>query len=82
VGADAPEAYLRIRDETGRLIHEIRGPAREGMNAVEWDLGLEPEPGAPTRRRGVRRIEPGAYTVVVTAGGAVAEGTLVVREEE
>ena len=78
LGTEAREAHLRIRDETGRLVHELTGSGDPGMNAVEWDLSLEGE-GQTGGRRGPSRVEPGVYTVVVTAGGAVAEGELVVE---
>ena len=82
-------ATITIRDVDGDLVRELRGPAREGLHRVQWDLRHGPleqgnaggRGGGRGRGRGGGRVplaQPGAYQVTVKVGDNEAVTTLMV----
>ncbi|HVS13780.1 MAG TPA: glycosyl hydrolase [Thermoanaerobaculia bacterium] len=39
---DAPRIVLTVRDERGRVVRRVPGPAKRGLHRVVWDLRLAP----------------------------------------
>lgn len=74
-----PEVSIQILDESGTVIRELSGPDRPGFNRVAWDLRKVEEPeedegGEEGQEEEERReqfvdVEPGTYTVRLTARG-------------
>ncbi len=86
------KAKITVLDKDGKVIREMDGPGLAGMNRVNWDLRYNP-PAQPTPEQleaiqagygfGPRgpRVDPGEYTVKVSASGKDATKTLVVEED-
>ena len=92
-----PEEKVRISisDSQGKLIREMAGSSRAGLNRVNWDLRY-PRPVEPPQEQtyfvvppGWRPVSypegplvlPGAYTVTVSVGGHQASTMLEVKED-
>ena len=79
LGEGAREVTITIRDVDGEVVKELTGSGDRGFNTVNWELSRDGEAqGAQGPRGRMSRVASGSYTVVVTAGGASAEGTVVV----
>ena len=60
-GDRSARATITIRDSDGRLVRELRGPAREGLHRVQWDLRHGPlEQPSDSGRDGGDRGQPAA----------------------
>ncbi|MFN3648252.1 MAG: VPS10 domain-containing protein [Armatimonadota bacterium] len=86
----ATPVRVTVKDAAGRVVRELPGSGAAGVNRVLWDLrGTAPaRPGrsaaAGTARQGGGRgvwVDPGTYTVTVTAGDQSASGPVVVEED-
>jgi photosystem II stability/assembly factor-like uncharacterized protein len=97
LSAAAPSAQLTIADSAGHVVRRLEGSGAAGVvHRVVWDLrhtlpppmGPEPEynvralprPPHPTEAQGPF-VSPGRYAVTLTAGGAVAHGTVLVQPD-
>ena len=85
-GGAAGTAALEITSADGQR-RQISFPAKPGITRVVWDGRFDSAGGAaPQGRRGGRgggagRPAPGTYSLKLTAGAAVATGTLTVRAD-
>jgi hypothetical protein len=75
---------ITIADSAGKVVREIPGAGRKGLNRVAWDL-REPLSFTPADSDdgwfGMPRgpaVPPGTYTVTVAAAGRTARGTVQV----
>jgi hypothetical protein len=83
-----PEVTIQILDSQGEVIRELAGPDRQGFNRIAWDLRMPaPSPtdsaGASAGEEQRRRpewvdVEPGEYTVKLTARGLEMVQTVTV----
>ncbi|HSG48780.1 MAG TPA: hypothetical protein VLA43_13250, partial [Longimicrobiales bacterium] len=91
IASGSGDAVLRVVNEAGRTVREMRVPGSAGVHRVNWDLrwGMPGEAdrwerfqhdmlSRPVDARGPW-VSPGSYTVTVEAGGRSASGTLVVQ---
>jgi hypothetical protein len=77
---------IQIFDGEGTVIRELSGPDRPGFNRIAWDLQMveEEEEGdeeaqeEEERRERLVDVEPGAYTIRLTARGQAMTQTLTV----
>ena len=81
-GADPNRATITIRDADGRLVRELRGPAREGIHRVQWNLRYGPWPaeGSEDADGGGQEplARPGTYQVTVAIGDHQETTTVVI----
>ncbi len=71
--ADAPaEASITVSDRAGRVVREIRGPAKRGLNRVLVPLGGSGRGAAP-----VVPLAPGEYVVTLRVGREFTKRTTV-----
>ncbi len=70
------EVSIGVRDESGEQVATLAAPGSTGLHAVEWPLGRRGAGGGSSRRS---RVEPGAYTAVVTVDGIEHEVPVSVR---
>jgi len=85
--SDTAKAKIEILDSGNRVIRELSGPAKPGVNRVTWDLRekgfrmiLPPDVPAEFLPTGPE-VLPGRYTVRVRANGATGEAPLEVRAD-
>ncbi len=83
---------ISVSDKDGKLIRELDGPAKAGVNRANWDLRANP-PAEPTPEQleaiaagysfGPRGpyVEPGEYTVKIKAGDKEATQKVTVEED-
>ncbi len=75
----AGPARVTIKNAKGSVVRTLDGTGDAGFNKVVWDLTPTPDPDAPEDGRGrfgrTRRVDPGSYTVEVTAEGSTATAT-------
>ncbi len=83
---------ISILDKDGKVVRELDGKKEAGINRVNWDLRYT-APAEPTeeQRRAMEQgfgfgprgpmVEPGEYTVKVSAGGNEVSKTLRVDED-
>ena len=70
-----PEVSIEVLDETGIVVRELTGPDRRGFNRVAWDLRTPADStGTPAgeeddRRPRLEEVDPGRYTIRLTARG-------------
>ena len=79
----AGEVRLDITSPSGQT-RSLSVPAKPGITRYAWDGRMTaPASGGGRGGRGgaVPRLAPGTYTLKLTAGGAVATGTLAVRAD-
>ncbi len=79
----AGEVRLDITSPSGQT-RSLSVPAKPGITRYAWDGRMTaPSSGGGRGGRGgaVPRLAPGTYTLKLTAGGAVATGTLAVRAD-
>jgi photosystem II stability/assembly factor-like uncharacterized protein len=72
---------LEILDSAGQVVATLNPPKRRGVNRVTWSMQVPPPrvPRAATLAFGASqgpRVLPGVYTVRLTKGSEVIEGTL------
>lgn len=71
------------KDGAGKTIRTLTGPGTVGFHVLTWDLERsEPRPremGGPMNPAELRRVLPGTFRVVMKAGSASGEATLLVR---
>jgi hypothetical protein len=68
---DLPEeaVSVKVADENGAVVRTLASPGRPGLNRVVWDLQADPKHRFnDPRKGGPVFVEPGSYTVTVTAG--------------
>ena len=75
-----------INDAAGNVVRRLLGSGDAGLNSVVWNLDREGVSGVGGGRggrggrgAGAPRVPPGNYTVVITAGGNTATGTIGVQ---
>jgi photosystem II stability/assembly factor-like uncharacterized protein len=82
------EVKLTITDQSGAVVRDLKGSKEAGLNRIVWDLRLNPpsQPqegdsssffGAP---RGPR-VQPGVYSVKLSAGDKTTSGSVTVQED-
>jgi photosystem II stability/assembly factor-like uncharacterized protein len=86
------QAKITILDKDGKVVREMDGPGRAGLNRINWDLRYN-APAQPTPQQleaiqagygfGPRgpRVDPGEYTIKVSASGKEATKTVAVEED-
>jgi len=84
------EVKLTITDQSGAVLRDLKGPKEAGLNRIVWDLRLNP-PALPQEGQGGGggffgaprgpRVQPGVYTVKVSAGDKTASGNVTVQED-
>jgi photosystem II stability/assembly factor-like uncharacterized protein len=67
LGRDATSVSLEIRDATGAVIATLAANANRGLHVAEWPLLRTGAGGPGAFGRG--RVDPGAYTAVLTVDG-------------
>lgn len=78
---DLPEkdVAISIENAAGQTIRKLSGPSRPGLNRTAWDLQADREfRFNDSRRNGPVFVEPGTYTVKLSAGELKAEATVEV----
>ena len=86
------KVMITVSDGSGNTVREFEGPKEAGINRVAWDLRSNPPVEMPQDQRagqasgfgrGLRgtMVEPGTYTVKVTAGGSQASKPVLVEED-
>lgn len=85
---DKDKVEVVVKDAAGAVVRKLEGPKALGLNRVAWDLRTEapvtPEPGAGGGFGGPPRgplVDPGKYTVDITAGAAKASVSVAVEED-
>jgi photosystem II stability/assembly factor-like uncharacterized protein len=84
------EVKITIKDASGSVVRELKGPKEAGLDRANWDLRFEPplrpEPGeggeggffGPPRGP---LVPPGTYTATVAVGATSANQTITVQED-
>jgi photosystem II stability/assembly factor-like uncharacterized protein len=65
---------LRILDEKDHLVRTLSGTGEAGLNAAEWDLGIDVDPQTVSLPQGARMAAPGTYRVEIQAGSIKLTG--------
>jgi photosystem II stability/assembly factor-like uncharacterized protein len=82
--AEAPDVAIQILDGDGKVIRELTGPDSPGFNRIAWDLQMTPDSTEAPPPQGSRRrpqlvdVDPGEYTVKLTARGVELVQTVMV----
>jgi photosystem II stability/assembly factor-like uncharacterized protein len=81
--SEPPEVSVQILDSGGTVIRELSGPDRQGFNRIAWDLRGGADTASSAGEEGRRRatmtdVEPGQYTVKLTARGREMVQTVTV----
>jgi photosystem II stability/assembly factor-like uncharacterized protein len=81
--SDTTEVSVQILDPSGTVIRELVGPDRQGFNRIAWDLRTPADSTASggeeeERRQEMIDVEPGPYTVRLTARGKEMDRTVTV----
>lgn len=87
--SDSTGVRVQILDGNGTLLRELTGPDRPGFNRIAWDLrraadsvASEGERGSEGGRQEMTDVEPGSYTVRLSArGGEMAQTVRVVPDK-
>jgi photosystem II stability/assembly factor-like uncharacterized protein len=86
------KAKISVYDKSGKLVREMDGPGKAGVNRTNWDLRWNP-PAVPTPEQleaaaagfdfGPRGplVEPGKYTIKIKAGSEEATQEVVVEDD-
>jgi photosystem II stability/assembly factor-like uncharacterized protein len=86
------KAKISIYDKDGKLVRELDGPGKAGVNRTNWDLRWN-SPAVPTPEQveaaaagfdfGPRGplVEPGEYTIKIKAGSKEATQKVVVEDD-
>lgn len=89
------QVRIQIADEKGKVVRNLRGPSNAGVNRLVWDTRMElPGMPAPSAEAGAGRgmgmmgmggggprVDPGTYTVKVSAAGKDVTGTVKVEDD-
>jgi hypothetical protein len=79
-----PEVAVQILDPTGKVIRELTGPDRQGVNRIAWDLRMTADSteasagGEEDRSPPLVDVDPGQYTVKLKARGREMVQTVTV----
>jgi photosystem II stability/assembly factor-like uncharacterized protein len=65
---------IRILGEKDKLVKTFSAPGGTGLNAAEWDLGIEADPQTGSLPQAVRMAAPGTYRVEIQAGPLLLTG--------
>ena len=83
--ADGVKVTISVEAENGTKIREFEGPGNAGLNRAAWDLRMAPPAAASATgfRRAMRgpMVEPGAYTIKVSAGPYQKSKPVTVEED-
>jgi photosystem II stability/assembly factor-like uncharacterized protein len=86
------KAKISVYDQDGKLVRELDGPGKAGVNRTNWDLRWN-SPAAPTPEQleaaaagfdfGPRGplVEPGKYTIKIKAGSKEGTQEVVVEDD-
>lgn len=86
------KAKISVYDKDGKLVREMDGPGKAGVNRTNWDLRWN-SPAVPTPEQleaaaagfdfGPRGplVEPGKYTIKIKAGGKEATQEVLVEDD-
>ena len=85
--SEPTEVSIQILDPSGEVIRELTGPDRQGFNRIAWDLRVAPDSAASAGDQGGRRqpmvdVEPGQYTVKLTAHGKEMVQTVTIVSDK
>jgi len=69
------EVKLKVYDQQGNLLKEIKAGGQAGFHRLSWDMRKEAGPRSQTAR-----VEPGEYRVVLEYGDQKLERTAVVKK--
>lgn len=85
------DVKITITDKSGTVIRDLKGPKEAGLSRVVWDLRLNP---AVTPQEGQGeggggffggprgpRVQPGTYSIKITAGDKTANTNVTVQED-
>jgi hypothetical protein len=82
---------VTILSKSGKVIRELKGPKEAGIQTIAWDLRYEPPYTLPAGSAngffffggGPRgpMVDPGEYTVKITAAGQTVQTKLMVEED-
>lgn len=77
---DAREVKIVINDAKGKLVRTLECTGDAGLNMAVWDLTPDKKEGAPEtgRRRRFSFVEPGQYTLELTAGSLLLKANIEV----
>ncbi len=72
--SDTTGVLVRILDGNGTLLRQLTGPDRPGFNRIAWDLRRAADSaasggGEERERQQLTDVEPGSYTVILSARG-------------
>jgi hypothetical protein len=82
-----------VTDASGKVVHTLHGPGKQGMNRVAWNLRYgpptklsrevtkAPEKPRESWRPGGPLVTPGTYTVSVSAGDRTEKTTVTVKPD-
>jgi len=71
---------IAIKDEHGRVIRKLSGPARPGLNRVVWDLQPDPKQRLGNPHGQLEFVPPGRYKATLSVGEHSAQVTVEVVE--
>lgn len=86
--SEPQEVSVQILDPSGTVVRELAGPDRQGFNRIAWDLRMTPDSTAVSagdqgrRRQAMTDVEPGQYTVKLTARGRELVQTVTVLPDK
>ncbi|MGD2122576.1 MAG: hypothetical protein PVJ76_12565 [Gemmatimonadota bacterium] len=90
--SETPEVSIQVLDSDGEVVREMSGSDRQGFNRIAWDLrrmtdstdstGGSEGPQGARRRPQMTDVEPGQYTVKLTARGLEMVQTLTVAPDK
>ena len=79
---DLPEGAVSVAVQTadGETIRKLSGPTRPGLNRLSWDLQADPKHTfANPRQSGPVFVDPGTYTLKLSAGDASVSVDVIVH---
>jgi len=80
IGKKARKVSLKVTDQAGDLIHELKADSGIGLHRVAWNLRRPaPEGGRNSYRRRGSRVPPGSYIVALVVDNRTLTQTLVVE---
>jgi hypothetical protein len=77
---DAQKVKLVIKDKSGKTIKKLKGTGDTGLNVAVWDLTPAKEKKVKKEKPKTPYVEPGKYTVVLSAGSLSLEGVVEVKK--
>jgi hypothetical protein len=70
------DVKLAVLNASGETIKKLEGTGDAGLNVAEWDLMTEKE-----EKKEAKYVEPGIYTIQISADTVKAEGTIEVKKQ-